>query len=262
MTLAKERLVTENIGLAHYIANRFQNTNVDPDDLFSIACMGLWKAAKTFDESKNVQFSTYSTKCMTNEIRMYLRQERKHPTILLDDIIYEDFDSNPLTYADMIGDPKSDFVSHILTNDEFQRVVSFTLNVLDQYDRIVTLYRFSGKLQSYISNVLGFSQSWVSKILKKSFTKIRNSINMNFKEIFSIKISEDFYSISFSRNDVPSFDHIYENLKKNRADYITSSALKVQHNKSRIILSVPANLKSFAYIAEFFQELDNSKWVH
>lgn len=257
MTPEQERLVTENMKLAYHIANQFQNTGIDEDDLESAATFGLLKAAQTFNTSKGFKFSTYAGQCIQNEIRMILRNNRKHrQVVFLDDSIYANDEGDKLTYIDCIEDSNSDFITPILQHEDFERMINVTFNRLQGTRRIITLYFFASKKQRWIADTLGMSQSYVSRLITKCCEEIKKAMKRNeCKGIFSFHSSALFYSISFLKQDVPFFDEAYQNLKKKETDDITS-VFQMQQDKNRIILSVPSDLANFFYFARLLQELD------
>lgn len=261
LTEEQNRLVEKNIRLAYFIAKNFYNTSYDKDDLDSIAGIGLIKASQTFDESKGIKFATYATRCITNEILMFLRRNRKHEFVhSLDEVVNTDFEGNTLTYADIIPDPNSDFTEAMITKDDFEddfeKLISITLNLLKGKHRIVTLYKFANKKQREIGDLVGVSQSYVARLYQKNFLKIKDNLDTDFKKIFLVEITDFFYRISFLSSNVPCFNQAYANLLKSNPNIIAESQLNVSYENERTTIRIPAELESFSYIAKLFQELD------
>jgi len=258
----QKRLVEENIKLAYYFARKFSNTKYDDEDLYSIATIGLIKAAQSFNESKNIKFATYAGRCITNEILMYLRKEKKHiQDVSLEDVLNVDWDGNELTLSDIIPDPKSDFIEPMIVNTDFAETINVIFNALKKINRITVLCMLAEKKQQEIGELLGLSQSYISRICRKSILQIKKHLlsfakeKMSFKEIFSIQLYIDRFYISFFNSDVPYFHRAYANLLNSNK---ISSFIKFLDNSNEkqtffCMLNVP---QSFISIAQIFIEMD------
>jgi RNA polymerase sporulation-specific sigma factor len=172
MDEARQALVTENIKLAYFVANSFDNTGHHIDDLRSACFLGLVKAAHSFDVSKGIQFATYATKCMQNEVLMFLRINKKHLYVdRLEGIITTDVDGHVLKYEDVVGEEDSHFhFEHDIQNKFISK--------LHKRDQQLIALRMRGLTQKECAERLGISQSYISRIFKKlkvRYEKIYNS---------------------------------------------------------------------------------------
>ena len=166
----KQKLAADNIALAHIVANKFKNTGIEFEELKSLAYVGLVKAAKTFDPAKGYQFSTLAVKIMNNEILMFLRNNKKHsiPMMALDKEIVED-----CTLKDIIPSIRED--------DRFAEVewkLNFASNwkYLDKTEQKVLKARIDNPelTQMELSEMIGMSQSYISRVLLSAKKKIFN----------------------------------------------------------------------------------------
>lgn len=165
-------LIERNIRLVVYIARKFDNTGVGLDDLVSIGTIGLIKAVNTFDPHKNIKLATYASRCIENEILMYLRRNTKTRTeISLDEPLNTDWDGNELLFSDILG-TESDTVYKELENNVERRLIVDAIEHLPTRDKQIIKMRFgmSGeheKTQKQVADALGISQSYISRLEKR-----------------------------------------------------------------------------------------------
>lgn len=205
-----EKLVTNNLGLVRYVAKQFSSSNVDFDDLVSEGTMGLIKAASSFDETKNVKFSTYSSQCIRNEILMYLRKENKHLDVKsIDDILSEDKDGNTFVLSEIIAD-KSNYYEDRDTNEVLENVLNWILNLKDTKKRTVLLLKSAGVKQNKIGKDLGFSQSYISRIEKKMKENLQGCIKCkkSCDPICDCRKIDELYKITFYTPKLRSTENI------------------------------------------------------
>lgn len=258
-SIEQEELVLKNRRLVYYLVNRLDVAPSDYDDIVSIGTIGLIKAAATFDQSKNIKFATYAAQCINNEIFMHFRKKKAYINdISLDNPIYNDGEASETTLGDMIPNSNEDFTERIAETEDFIKCISIILNLLEQRDRVVMLYTIAGTSQKAIAKMLNISQSYVSRLEKKVYEKVRSHFTKSkqFKEVFSMKIAGDSYNISFASKDVKQFNKIFATMLQNLTLSEDIPNFRVDCTKERIIIRVPAQPESFAFIAKIIQEID------
>lgn len=258
----REHLVLDNQKLVCYLVKKLGITpnSSDYEDIVSIGTIGLVKAAITFDTSKNITFATYASPCIKNEIFMHFRKANKYANdISIDEVIGDDGKGNKITLGDTIADSKSNFIEEIVGKEEFIRVVRTVLNCLEGKYRISILYLMADVTQREIGEKLNVSQSYVSRIEAKAIQKIQKIENqqVHYKEVFFMRIVEDEYRISFSSKEVSKFNKIFATLLQNLTSVEKLPDFKVNCNRERIIIQIPARPESFAFIAQIIQEIDD-----
>jgi len=178
---AKNTLVEHNLRLVVYIAKKFENTGVGIEDLISIGTIGLIKAINTFNPSKNIKLATYASRCIENEILMYIRKSSNQKCeISIDEPINVDWDGNELLLSDILGSD-GDSVYSDLESDEDRKTVKKAISELNDRDRLIITLRFglnSGKekTQKEVADMLGISQSYMSRLEKRIITKLKHDI--------------------------------------------------------------------------------------
>ena len=178
---AKNTLVEHNLRLVVYIAKKFENTGVGIEDLISIGTIGLIKAINTFNPSKNIKLATYASRCIENEILMYIRKSSNQKCeISIDEPINVDWDGNELLLSDILGSD-GDSVYSDLESDEDRKTVKKAISELNDRDRLIITLRFglnSGKekTQKEVADMLGISQSYISRLEKRIITKLKHDI--------------------------------------------------------------------------------------
>ena len=178
---AKNRLIERNLRLVVYIAKRFENTGVNLEDLISIGTIGLIKAVGTYRQEKKIKLATYASRCIENEILMHIRKISNQKTeISLDEPINTDWDGNELLLSDVLG-TESDLIYKPLEEEVDRRVLREALGHLPQRDRkIVSLrYGLSGrkeKTQKEVADLMGISQSYISRLEKRIMGRLRREI--------------------------------------------------------------------------------------
>ena len=178
---AKNKLIEHNLRLVVYLSKKYENTKIDLEDLVSIGTIGLIKGINTYKMDKNIKLATYASRCIDNEILMYLRKNKKIKTeVSFDESLSYDPDGNELHLEDILGtDP--DIVTRGLEEDIDKRIVIEEINRLDPRDREIMVLRYgliSGEemTQKDVAKLLGISQSYISRIEKKVIKKIKNIV--------------------------------------------------------------------------------------
>lgn len=177
----KSVLIEHNLRLVVYIARKFDNTGVDTEDLVSVGTIGLIKAVNSFVPEKNIKLATYASRCIENEILMYLRRiVRLRLEVSLDEPLNVDFDGNELLMSDVLGtDP--DLVSKNIENTVEKQLLWEAINKLSQREKTIMEMRFglSGteeKTQKEVADMMGISQSYISRLEKKIILRLKKEI--------------------------------------------------------------------------------------
>ena len=178
---ARDKLIEHNLRLVVFLAKKYENTKVDLEDLVSIGTIGLIKGIKTYQMGKNIKLATYASRCIDNEILMYLRKNKKVRTeISFDESLSFDADGNELHLEDILGtDP--DIVTRDLEKETERNLVMEEINKLTTRDKeiIVLRYGLMGNkemTQKDVADLLGISQSYISRIEKKVIKRLKNLV--------------------------------------------------------------------------------------
>ena len=178
---AKKLLVEHNLRLVVYIARRFENTGVNLEDLISIGTIGLIKAANTFKSAKSIKFATYASRCIENEILMYLRKiNNQRSEVSFDEPLNTDWDGNELLLSDVLG-TDDDEVCRPLEDDADRQMLMTAIDTLNERDREIVLLRFglmgrSECTQKEVADMMGISQSYISRLEKRIIVRLRREI--------------------------------------------------------------------------------------
>lgn len=178
---ARDKLVEHNLRLVVYIAKKFSNTNIDIEDLISVGAIGLIKAIKTYKLHKQIKLATYASRCIENEILMQLRKSSKQKLeVSLDDPLNYDNEGNELLLADILSN-EEDNVAKNLETDADKQVLWKSLDKLGPREQEIMKLRFGllgngEKTQKEVADLLGISQSYISRIEKKILGKIKIEI--------------------------------------------------------------------------------------
>ena len=173
----KDELVEHNLRLVVYIARRFQNTGVDLDDLISVGTIGLIKAVNTFRVEKNIKLATYASRCIENEILMFLRKtSRLKLEVSLDEPLNVDWDGNELLLGDVLG-TDDDVVSRRIEDEAELELLRAAVSRLSERDRQIIELRFglNGRreyTQKQVADMLGISQSYISRLEKRILSEL------------------------------------------------------------------------------------------
>ncbi len=178
---ARDKLVEHNLRLVVYVAKRFENSGVNIEDLISIGTIGLIKAVNTFNLDKNIKLATYASRCIENEILMYLRKvNHQRLDISLDEPLNVDWDGNELLLSDVLGSDGLEINDNVEMEDE-KRILYQCISDLSARERQIMNMRFGmggerEKTQKEVADELGISQSYISRLEKRIITKLKRSI--------------------------------------------------------------------------------------
>ncbi len=174
-------LIEHNLRLVVYIARRFENTGIHIEDLISIGTIGLIKAIHTFKPDKNIKLATYASRCIENEILMYLRKCSAQKTeVSIDEPLNTDWDGNELLLSDILG-TDADAVSRPLEDDAERAMLLRAIETLGERDRQIILLRFGiggarEATQKEVADLLGISQSYISRLEKRIIAHLRQEM--------------------------------------------------------------------------------------
>ena len=180
---AKSRLIEHNLRLVVYIAKKFDNTGIGVEDLISIGTIGLIKAINTFNRSKNIKLATYASRCIENEILMYLRRNNKTKLeVSIDEPLNVDWDGNELLLSDILGTDE-DVIYKDLETEVERSQLKRAISKLGDRERTIIMLRFGlnnpddmEMTQKEVADYLGISQSYISRLEKKIMKRLKKEM--------------------------------------------------------------------------------------
>jgi RNA polymerase sporulation-specific sigma factor len=178
----KKILIERNLRLVVYIARKFENTGVGVEDLVSIGTIGLIKAINTFNPSKKIKLATYASRCIENEILMYLRRNsRIRSEISIDEPLNTDWDGNELLLSDILG-TDNDIIHRSIEDEIEKELLNTAIKKLSAREKKIMELRFGlkngvEKTQKEVADMLGISQSYISRLEKRIISRLRKEIN-------------------------------------------------------------------------------------
>ncbi len=180
-THAKDTLIEHNLRLVVYLAKKFENTGIELEDLVSVGTIGLIKAVNSFEISKKIKLATYASRCIENEILMYLRKVvRRKLEVSLDEPLNVDGEGNELLLGDILGSDNEVVYKDIEDNVERQLLLE-SISKLNKREREIVSLRFGiggeeEKTQKEVADLLGISQSYISRLEKKIISRLKKEI--------------------------------------------------------------------------------------
>ena len=178
---ARNELVEHNLRLVVYIAKKFEGSGVDGDDLVSVGTIGLIKAINSFRSDKNIKLATYASRCIENEILMYLRKTSAHKAdVSIDEPLNVDWDGNELLLSDILGS-EPDSIHENLEYDDEKKLLLKCVRTLPSRERMIMNMRFgldgeSEHTQKEVADLLGISQSYISRLEKRILGQLKKSM--------------------------------------------------------------------------------------
>jgi RNA polymerase sporulation-specific sigma factor len=179
---AKNCLIEHNLRLVVYIARKFDNTGINVEDLISIGTIGLIKAINTFKMDKNIKLATYASRCIENEILMYLRRTTKTKTeVSIDEPLNVDWEGNELLLSDILG-TDVDVIYRDIEDEVDRQLLNTAISKLNRRERDIIELRFGlknngiEKTQKEVADMMGISQSYISRLEKKIISRLRKEI--------------------------------------------------------------------------------------
>ena len=180
---ARQTLIEHNLRLVVYIARRFENTGINIEDLISIGTIGLIKAVGTYQPAKNIKLATYASRCIENEILMYLRRNNKTKLeVSIDEPLNVDYDGNELLLSDVLG-TEEDIIYRGIESEVEEQLLREAIKKLSGRERTIVELRFglgtkNGEemTQKEVADLLGISQSYISRLEKKIMKRLKKEI--------------------------------------------------------------------------------------
>ena len=180
---AKSKLIEHNLRLVMYIAKKFENNKLDMQDLVSVGSIGLIKAVDSYKLDKNIKLATYASRCIENEILMFLRKANKSINDLsLDDTLINDSEGNNLTLSEIIPDNKQ--ITEEVENNDQKQFLLLAINKLNEREKKIMCMRyglngFDEQTQKEVADSMNISQSYISRLEKKILNKLKNEMLNN-----------------------------------------------------------------------------------
>jgi len=180
-TGVKAKLIEHNLRLVVYIAKKFENTGINIEDLVSIGTIGLIKAVNTFEPKKNIKLATYASRCIENEILMYLRRNLKNRgEVSLDEPLNVDWDGNELLLSDVLG-TDGDMIYKRIEHEVEKNLLWQAMHKLSNREKTIIQLRFGlgdglEKTQKEVADILGISQSYISRLEKRILKRLQREI--------------------------------------------------------------------------------------
>jgi RNA polymerase sporulation-specific sigma factor len=177
----RSELTERNLRLVVYIAKKFENTGINVEDLISIGTIGLIKSINTFRPDKNIKLATYSSRCIENEILMYLRKNSNRRTeVSIDEPLNIDWDGNELLLSDILG-TDDDVICRDIEDEVDRQLLHYALDTLSKREREIMTLRFGLdrgriKTQKEVADMMGISQSYISRLEKRIIKRLRREI--------------------------------------------------------------------------------------
>lgn len=253
-----EKKVLENERLIHYFLQKKEINPSDYDDWFQIGRIGLIKAAMTFDEAKNIKFSTYAGRCINNEINMHFRKVKNDwKNVSLDEPINDSDSENALTISELLYDEiTSRFTDTIEYREIIEKALDIILNSFSIREKIIFLFSLGDVKQRIIEEQVGISRSLVSRIVTKSHKILTENLQNGEEMInrpFSVVIEDKWIKITFSTIDIDELCLALEGFAAN-AEEIES--FKVEFANSKVEMYFLVDETSFVSLANILQEME------
>lgn len=179
---ARDKLIEHNLRLVVFLAKKYENTGYDIEDLVSIGSIGLIKGINTYKADKNIKLATYVSRCISNEILMFLRKNKKKKVeVSLEETLNYDAEGNTLALEDVLG-TEEDIVAESVSKKQETKYLINELNTLSDREKLIMTLRYGLNnteeyTQKEVANMLGISQSYISRIEKKVIKRIKETIN-------------------------------------------------------------------------------------
>ena len=178
---AREPLIVHNLRLVVYIAKKFENSNVNIEDLISIGTIGLIKAVNTFSPDRNIKLATYASRCIENEILMFIRKTGNlRAELSIDEPLSTDYDGNELVLSDVLGTDEDGAMRELEENEEISQLLEAVSRLNTREATIMELrFGLNGNkehTQKEVADLLGISQSYISRLEKRSIGKLKQEL--------------------------------------------------------------------------------------
>ena len=264
-TEAREKLIEGNLRLVAYIAKRYQFTDIDKGDLFSIGTIGLIKGIKTYNPDKNIKLTTYISRCINNEILMYLRKERPWRNVnLFSEVVMYDKNGNELREEDIISDIKKDqeHSEKCETEQEVSNIVTEILNDLKPREARILLLTIAGKKQKEIAEKFNISQSYASRMLIRTYKKNQKYTEKNHNKDKEYKFlflyTEESYKLKILKSVCPNLSKKLKRsgILSNKEIIRVVDEIELTQNKKYYIIKFPQIEETFIFISDLIQFIE------
>lgn len=259
---SQRQIVEENMKLVFYIVNNKVNiSRASYDDVVQIGMLGLCKAVLAFDETKGLNFSTFATRCIMNEILMFYRKYNKEvQSISLDGSFFKIDDENEESEANKIESRLSDntdFTETLVNKEDFTEKMNIVLNFFNGRELTVVLLLLAGDKQREIGDYLGISRSYVSRIVYKVLSKLKEIDDFEFDRTYFFSIEKDYYKLTFFNDKVRNFNIILAKLFE-RSNSVKSNFVdfEIECNSETTTIKVIADQKSFLFFVLIFEQIE------
>ncbi len=177
---AKEKLIVHNLRLVVYIAKKFESTGIGVEDLISIGTIGLIKAVNTFSPARKIKLATYASRCIENEILMYLRKNQARGEMSIDEPLNIDWDGNELLLSDVLG-TEPDSINKGIEQDVEKQLLIGVVDKLCQREKVIIQLRFglldgNERTQKDVADIIGISQSYISRLEKRIIKRLKKEL--------------------------------------------------------------------------------------
>lgn len=262
---AREKLIEGNLRLVAYIAKKYQFTDIDKGDLFSIGTIGLIKGIKTYNPDKNIKLTTYISRCIDNEILMYLRKERPWRNVnLFSEVVMYDKNGNELREEDIISDIKKDqeHFEKCETEQEVSNIVTEILNDLKPREARILLLTIAGKKQKEIAEKFNISQSYASRMLIRIYKKNQKYAEKNHNKDKEYKFlflyTEESYKLKILKSVCPNLSKKLKNsgILSNKEIIRVVDEIELTQNKKYYIIKFPQIEETFIFISDLIQFIE------
>ena len=262
---AREKLIEGNLRLVAYIAKKYQFTDIDKGDLFSIGTIGLIKGIKTYNPDKNIKLTTYISRCIDNEILMYLRKERPWRNVnLFSEVVMYDKNGNELREEDIISDIKKDqeHFEKCETEQEVSNIVTEILNDLKPREARILLLTIAGKKQKEIAKKFNISQSYASRMLIRIYKKNQKYAEKNHNKDKEYKFlflyTEESYKLKILKSVCPNLSKKLKSsgILSNKEIIRVVDEIELTQNKKYYIIKFPQIEETFIFISDLIQFIE------
>jgi RNA polymerase sporulation-specific sigma factor len=262
----QQKMIIDNWGLVRYVVKKLSIPYNEYEDAVSIGTIGLIKAVNSYDDAKGVKFATFACKCISNEIFMNYRKEKLYKNeVSLDGALTQDIEDNELLLSDVLMDTSIEDVLEQMVNKELIcKFLSIILNRLSVKEKIIYLYSMSGMKQKSIAEVFNFSQSYIARVVIRVQSKTKEYLRTNekYREVFAVELMDDKFYISFFSKDVINFKKAFINFLLETDKLLYLPEFKVISENKRVVICIPADIESFAFIAKFVEQMDEFKLTY
>lgn len=256
--LVQNTLVERNLRLVLHVAKKFQSSELLLEDLFSIGCIGLMKAINTFSYDKSLRLATYASRCIENEILMYLRKNRKHLCVCSFNLpLYSDKKGNYLLLEDTLIDDSEytidNYEQKVEDIQNVQNIVNAALNHLSKTKAFIFFSYVGGRNQREIASMIQLSQSYVSRIYKTIIIELEQTYKAQdtFQDGYSFSILNDYnYQLCIYPNCHLAFKESFEDFLSGHPSYLPILIRFEENSKNQYVLILERSLDTFQFIAD------------